>query len=114
MTGKGAALWGIEAPRDPNFHGGTEYQQMLPSTTRIVETPLPFIFFKEDEAAEKAGSLDPPEKRVKKDLFPKEREAQMETDVDGPTDEGDGDTGSELDCNPKDISLFASQRSDTP
>ena len=93
---------------DPNFHGGREYKQMLPSTTRIVETPLPFIFFKEDEAAEKASSLNPPEKRVKKDLFPKEQGSQMETDGDGPTDEGDGDTGSELDCSPKDISLFAS------
>ena len=98
---------------DPNFHGGREYQQMLPST-RIVETPLPFIFFKEDKAAEKASSLNPPEKRVKKDLFPKEQGSQMETDGDGPNDESDGETGSELDCSGKDISLFASQKSDTP
>ena len=105
-------LWGVDAPRDPAFGGGKEYRQDLGPAVRLVDVPLSFIFWSEDEAAEKVQSLGAPPKRSKKLEFPEPANDDMEEEVPTSGDEGEMDGAQENGAD--DVSLYNSVGSEDP
>ena len=105
-------LWRVDAPRDPTFGGGKEYRQDLGPAVRLVDVPLSFIFWSEEEAAEKVQSLGAPPKRSKKLEFPDPANDTMDEEVPASRDEDEMDGAQESGAN--DVSIYNSVGSEDP
>ena len=91
---------------------GKEYRQDLGPAVRLVDVPLSFIFWSEEEAAEKVQSLGAPPKKSKKLEFPDPADDDMEEEIQASGDESEMDGAKE--CGADDVSLYNSIGSEDP